>query len=530
MCYNTQSDDIMKYIANIKNKENRALKKKIKIIVSLSLAVLFIASAGVLGVLGATNRLTGLVFNIRYPLKAQIHYNSNSLGVSGDSTLYIDWINLFTHDYDDFDGDLARLSYFLCMDAHDNGLVTTTKISSGETPVSNTSETNNTAFPESLHFFETMEFDVGDGESENSNDTTKMVVSAFMQKYYKTYLLYFNVSFVGTDNSTNTEWLSNFDIGSEQSYYTGSSTDWATKENHKGFDVAANRAIEILQKYFATFGASGIAGNVVVGINGYSRGAAIANIVASKFYSSDYDLGDNAACFAYTFATPATTTAENSEEYNYIHNVINNDDIITSIPTSAMGFHRYGQDIVFDLDDESMSEAKEIYNTITGKTFSSPNLTNLLASMNDLCASRDDYYYINTESTGLTRTKTYSSESTAISQREEIVATFESLCPTDTYKYVEVTDVVQDGSKYSFTYTIAPSFIGQIFPAIRSTLSNGSVYSLMPVLQIFWYGNYQNFMSSLVSAVSSNSSAFADMHYPAAYFAYLETMGTEVNF
>ena|GEM_PF-2964710 len=46
--------------------------------------------------------------------------------------------------------------------------------------------------------------------------------------------------------------------------------------------------------------------------------------------------------FAYTFATPATTTSANATGYRSIYNIINTDDFVTYLPFTGWGFTRYG--------------------------------------------------------------------------------------------------------------------------------------------------------------------------------------------
>ena len=64
-------------------------------------------------------------------------------------------------------------------------------------------------------------------------------------------------------------------------------------------------------------------------IMGHSRGAAIANILGAKL------IDNGNTVFAYTFATPNTTTVneETARSYTGIFNLINSDDLVPYLPT-----------------------------------------------------------------------------------------------------------------------------------------------------------------------------------------------------
>lgn len=133
-------------------------------------------------------------------------------------------------------------------------------------------------------------------------------------------------------NSTIEEWTSNFDVGDTS---TNTETDdWKNTENHKGFDIAANRIMELVEQYILD---NDIDKDVLVyWVTGHSRGAAIANIIGANLE----DAGRTA--FTYTFATPNTTIASNAGSYNTIFNIVNEDDFVPCLPIDAWGYTRYG--------------------------------------------------------------------------------------------------------------------------------------------------------------------------------------------
>lgn len=146
------------------------------------------------------------------------------------------------------------------------------------------------------------------------------------------------VSVRGT-NGTNAEWSSNFDVGADtKEYYNAvgqEHPDWKNKENHKGFDVAANRVYDKLLEYIDTYVDASAQTSIL--ITGHSRGAAIANILCQMVEDdTPYTV------YGYTFATPNSTTAANAGSYKNIFNIVNEDDIIPYLPLSEWGFKNYG--------------------------------------------------------------------------------------------------------------------------------------------------------------------------------------------
>ncbi len=148
------------------------------------------------------------------------------------------------------------------------------------------------------------------------------------------------------DSSMYQAWESNLDVGyDDASYYekTGEHSEWTEKENHKGFDVSANRTISLLQSYLNTI-KSGKTPQILY-IFGHSRGGGIANLAAKKLIDKGYEVA------AYTSASPLTTTSSevSNPKYNHIFNYVNDVDVITHIPPASWGFKRFGKDIHFDI-------------------------------------------------------------------------------------------------------------------------------------------------------------------------------------
>lgn len=139
-------------------------------------------------------------------------------------------------------------------------------------------------------------------------------------------------------NGTLDEWQSNFDVGTTANF--SSTSGWTNSANHMGFDITANRLNSKLSSYMSANGLT--SSNSILWITGHSRGAALTNLLAAKRVDAGYEV------FAYSFATPATTTVSTATataaKYQCIFNIINNDDLVPQLPLGAWRFTRYGED------------------------------------------------------------------------------------------------------------------------------------------------------------------------------------------
>lgn len=129
------------------------------------------------------------------------------------------------------------------------------------------------------------------------------------------------------------EWASNVTLG-----YDSLEPD----AEAKGFAMSADKVMEHIKDYLKAQGLDKDE-NVVFWLQGYSRGAAVANLTAKRII----DEYDNAPVYAYCLGCPqgGTDAAEiEGKDYTSIHNVINIDDITTYVAPSSWGFKRYGVD------------------------------------------------------------------------------------------------------------------------------------------------------------------------------------------
>jgi hypothetical protein len=118
-----------------------------------------------------------------------------------------------------------------------------------------------------------------------------------------------------------------------------------------------------------------ITGDVKLWITGYSRGAAVANVIAGRLDTAiangEKPLGDDIdltkhGLYCYTFATPTTIQHDDespidprSADYNNIKSVIMYGDVIPKMFFEGLGFERYGIDVTMsDPASENYEEDK----------------------------------------------------------------------------------------------------------------------------------------------------------------------------
>lgn len=199
-------------------------------------------------------------------------------------------------------------------------------------------------------------------------------------------------------NGSLEEWTSYFDIGADtEEYYklTGEHPEWTNKENHKGFDVTANRVMQAIDQYVSE--TSGIRGDAqkMYWVTGHSRGAAIANIVGANLEEA------GASAVTYTFGAPATTTS--AKTYTTIFNIINEDDAFPGLPLEGKwGFGRYGNDKKVSVSkcsgDTTLLETGSSYKGSAFKDFtgldyeSSEKIDWMLKRFESVTDSREDLY------------------------------------------------------------------------------------------------------------------------------------------
>ena len=155
------------------------------------------------------------------------------------------------------------------------------------------------------------------------------------------------------------EWYSNFEIG-----YSAEHSGFARAADFAELrlaDYVFTRAICIQPRFFIT---------------GYSRGGAVANILAKRLCDR---YGLERVC-AYTFASPNTTISRRTNRYTCIFNLERQEDFFTRVPPAGWGYTKYGKMIsLSDIGDMTAG-----YRALTGEDYI--GFTRQSAVNNFLCA------------------------------------------------------------------------------------------------------------------------------------------------
>ena len=149
-------------------------------------------------------------------------------------------------------------------------------------------------------------------------------------------------------------------------HFAGGYPDWTHRYHHAGFDIVANRIIEIIGEYIE-HETRGMNDEYSFWITGHSMGAGVANIVAAELlhgHNGINDQTDNVYC--YTFAAPNTFYyTDNVKEkdsrvfdgltvrdyyrepkgnkYICIFNIVNDDDFAPKLPMEECQWTKYGR-------------------------------------------------------------------------------------------------------------------------------------------------------------------------------------------
>ena len=130
------------------------------------------------------------------------------------------------------------------------------------------------------------------------------------------------------------EWSNNLKLG--------------TSGDHQGFSESATKVYDTLLSLI------GSNTNFKIWVTGYSRGAAITNVLSHKLLKSTEITVKNENLYAYTFATPRGLTKENAEKYPNVFNLINSGDIVPRFAPEEYGIERCGIDI--DINNNKVGE------------------------------------------------------------------------------------------------------------------------------------------------------------------------------
>ena len=123
------------------------------------------------------------------------------------------------------------------------------------------------------------------------------------------------------------EWGNNFMIGVDG--------------DHLGFSLRTNEIKACLEEYIA----SNCKGeNIKLWLSGFSRGGAIANLLASLILRNNTLSISQDNMFVYTFGAPNAVSEEYSVAYENVFNIINSADLVANVPPTSFGLKRCGID------------------------------------------------------------------------------------------------------------------------------------------------------------------------------------------
>ena len=156
--------------------------------------------------------------------------------------------------------------------------------------------------------------------------------------------VYDDINRVGYAIASTTQWIGGEKTNVIAVVCRGSAggQDWESNilQQADGFRIAANNVKEGLDNYIYSNNIDTSLPTKLL-ITGHSRGAAVANILATEVWdiASDYDV------FTYTFACPNTTTDAYRSYYYNIFNINVEGDPVPSVPVMEGGHNKFGQTI-----------------------------------------------------------------------------------------------------------------------------------------------------------------------------------------
>ena len=286
-------------------------------------------------------------------------YTKEALPVSFSESCFMENSYVYNHQ-------LAWLS--LCME------LSAGTAGAGDTWGQDGSDSDETALLRSTHirnFFDKLSFDsvTCSHYGASLNDTGDKAACTIATKRLSTGYTLIAVAVRGLGYGA--EWVSNFHVDPGTPYHTG-------------FDTSAR---EIYLDVLKTASQSG--GPVKIWITGYSRGAAIANLLAAELVDyaggvcAHWTVSDPALLtasfsendvFTYTFATPqgVTDSADpHAARYANIFNIVNPGDVVPCVAPSGWGFTRFGTTKYLNADagEKVFDVVNKVYQVLTGDVY-----------------------------------------------------------------------------------------------------------------------------------------------------------------
>lgn len=285
-------------------------------------------------------------------------------------------------------------------------------------------------------------------------------------------------------------------------------SDWKTPENHKGFDIVANRFLEYIYDYIK-YDVKKYSKDVSFFITSHCRGAAIANILSA------YLIDNGCETFTYTFASPNTTTKDSSSDskYNSIFNIVNDDDFVPMLPMNKWNFSRYGLTASDSIADKY---EKEWESMIDGKDYN-PDTFGLDETIKAICEvgkdaegnySRNNCYIFTCNCHG---DGTFKDDTTitnyGISENSRDEA--KNKIPNNALPYciIEDTGII----RYNFTVCQTPAYFMQLLAAT----STGEISGVTFLISLNIADRYENAKTQLIQ---SKLGGIEHPHYLQSYY------------
>ena len=287
-------------------------------------------------------------FAAEYPTK-EILFTYQSVNDYNAVCYYSD--GYFAHSSFDFDQSLATMSMSLAMSAFGSA-------SGGQTEYSDKSVNARSLL---------LEIGCSKGSIETNDDFTKKPdydsMGAIIGNKSVTYggKEYTLVALALRGGGYEAEWANNFTLGADG--------------HHEGFEACRDNALSFLRSYIDE---KDISGDIKLWICGFSRSAAVANLLAGAIDDGAV-LSENVRCeaedvYAYCFEPPAaadTSLMGESERYRNIFNIINKNGFISYLAPPSYGLSRYGISLYMptpESDPENYTELRarmiEVYDSL----------------------------------------------------------------------------------------------------------------------------------------------------------------------
>ncbi len=179
------------------------------------------------------------------------------------------------------------------------------------------------------------------------------------------------------------EWVSNFRIGSDYTY-------------SEGFKKPADNITSDLKKYIEQYKDE----KITLWMTGYSRGAAITNLVAANIdnFADECSYLDRENIFVYTFATPRPVNTllagAGNKKYNNIFNIVGSCDFVPNVLLDVWGFGHFG--VTKTLFSNGTNATKNYYKNLTGNDYIIPasqktTISMVLSLLHDIVGSKQNY-------------------------------------------------------------------------------------------------------------------------------------------